>query len=57
VQPLHGLGTLTHDRFGHRIDQVEFHPRLQQPSLQRFLADNGMQLQAWAPLIFREKEA
>ena len=33
------------------VDQVEFHPRLQQPSLQRRCAKLGIVLEAWAPLM------
>jgi len=33
------------------VDQVEFHPRLQQPRLQEMLADNAVLLQSWAPLM------
>lgn len=33
------------------VDQVEFHPWLQQPELQRYLAGHGIVLEAWAPLM------
>lgn len=33
------------------VDQVEFHPWLQQPELQRYLAERGIVLEAWAPLM------
>lgn len=33
------------------VDQVEFHPRLQQPSLQAYLAEHDIALVAWAPLM------
>lgn len=33
------------------VDQVEFHPRLQQPSLQAFLAEHDIALEAWAPVM------
>ena len=33
------------------VNQVEFHPLLQQPGLRKFCADAGIQLQAWSPLI------
>jgi len=33
------------------IDQVEHHPRLQQPALRDFRAANGVTMQAWAPLM------
>lgn len=33
------------------VDQVEFHPWLQQPSLQAFLAEHDIVLEAWAPVM------
>jgi diketogulonate reductase-like aldo/keto reductase len=33
------------------VDQVEFHPRLQQPGLQAFLAEHDIALEAWAPIM------
>lgn len=33
------------------VDQVEHHPRLQQPELREFCHANGITLQAWAPLM------
>jgi diketogulonate reductase-like aldo/keto reductase len=33
------------------VDQVEHHPRLQQPELREFCAVNGVTMQAWAPLM------
>lgn len=33
------------------LDQVEFHPRLQQPDLQAACRERGITLQAWAPLM------
>lgn len=33
------------------VDQVEFHPWLQQPDLQAYLAEHGITLEAWAPLM------
>lgn len=33
------------------VNQVEFHPRLQQPGLQSFCKDNGIQLEAWSPIM------
>ena len=33
------------------VNQVEFHPLLQQPELRRFCTENGIQLEAWAPLM------
>jgi diketogulonate reductase-like aldo/keto reductase len=33
------------------VDQVEHHPRLQQPELRDFCAAHGVTMQAWAPLM------
>jgi len=33
------------------VDQVEHHPRLQQPELRTFLQENGVTMQAWAPIM------
>lgn len=33
------------------VNQIEFHPRLQQPELQRFCAAEGIALEAWAPIM------
>lgn len=33
------------------VDQVEFHPWLQQPRLQAYLAEHDIVLEAWAPLM------
>lgn len=33
------------------VNQVEFHPRLQQPDLQRFCAQHQITLEAWAPIM------
>ena len=33
------------------VDQVEFHPRLQQPRLQAYLAEHDIALEAWAPIM------
>ncbi len=33
------------------VNQVEFHPRLQQPELQAFCLANGIQLEAWSPIM------
>ncbi|MDI7741118.1 aldo/keto reductase [Lysinibacillus fusiformis] len=33
------------------IDQVELHPRLTQKELQAFCKENGIQLEAWSPLM------
>jgi len=33
------------------VDQIEFHPRLQQPGLQAYLAEHDIALEAWAPVM------
>ena len=33
------------------VDQVELHPRLQQPDLQEYCRTNGIVLEAWAPIM------
>jgi diketogulonate reductase-like aldo/keto reductase len=33
------------------VDQVEHHPRLQQPDLRTFLGASGITMQAWAPIM------
>ncbi len=33
------------------VNQVEFHPYLQQPALQQFCRDHGIRLEAWRPII------
>jgi methylglyoxal/glyoxal reductase len=33
------------------VNQVEFHPRLQQPGLQSYCAEHSIVLQAWAPIM------
>lgn len=33
------------------IDQVEYHPRLTQKELQTFCKENGIQMEAWSPLM------
>jgi diketogulonate reductase-like aldo/keto reductase len=33
------------------VDQVEFHPRLQQPQLQVYCREHGITQQAWAPVM------
>lgn len=33
------------------VNQVEFHPRLQQPELQAFCSTQGIQLEAWSPIM------
>lgn len=42
---------LAHASVAPALDQVEFHPWLQQPGLQEYLADHGIVLEAWAPLM------
>jgi len=38
-------------RIAPMVNQVEFHPYLQQPALHEFCRDNRIQLEAWAPLM------
>lgn len=33
------------------VNQVEFHPYLQQPALQQFCKENGIQMEAWSPIM------
>ena len=33
------------------VDQLEYHPRLQQPRLREYLAREGIVMQAWAPVM------
>lgn len=33
------------------VDQIEFHPWLQQPALQAYLAEHDITLEAWAPVM------
>ncbi|GAA3407225.1 aldo/keto reductase [Paenibacillus hodogayensis] len=33
------------------VDQVEYHPRLAQPELLRYCKEQGIQLEAWSPLM------
>lgn len=33
------------------VDQVELHPRLQQPELRAFAAERGIRIEAWSPLM------
>ena len=33
------------------VNQVEFHPRLQQPGLQEFCKSHNIQLEAWSPIM------
>jgi len=33
------------------VNQVEFHPYLQQPDLQKFCSDHHIQLEAWSPIM------
>ncbi|MBV7532574.1 aldo/keto reductase [Chitinophaga sp. sic0106] len=33
------------------VDQLEFHPRLQQPALQQFAKQHNIQFEAWSPLM------
>ncbi len=38
-------------KIGPMVDQVEFHPRLQQPELQAYCGEHGIVVEAWAPLM------
>lgn len=38
-------------RIAPMVNQVEFHPYLQQPALQAFARSNGIQLEAWSPIM------
>ena len=38
-------------RIAPMVNQVEFHPRLQQPDLHAFCRDQHIQLEAWAPIM------
>lgn len=38
-------------RISPMVNQVEFHPRLQQPELQAFCRERRIQLQAWRPIM------
>ena len=33
------------------VNQIEFHPRLQQPDLQAFCKEHNIQLEAWSPIM------
>ena len=33
------------------VDQIEYHPRLTQKELQAFCRENGIQMEAWSPLM------
>ena len=33
------------------VNQIEFHPRLQQPSLQKFCKEHNVLLEAWSPIM------
>ncbi len=46
LEALHAVGGV-----GPMVDQVEFHPRLQQPELQAYCRDHGIVQEAWAPLM------
>jgi diketogulonate reductase-like aldo/keto reductase len=49
--PHHLEALLGHATVPPAVNQVEFHPRLQQPDLQRFCAQHGITLEAWAPIM------
>jgi len=42
---------LPHCQVRPMVNQVEFHPYLQQPPLQQFCRDHGIQLEAWSPIM------
>jgi methylglyoxal/glyoxal reductase len=42
---------LPHCKISPMVNQVEFHPYLQQPGLQKFCADRHIQLEAWSPIM------
>lgn len=42
---------LAEARIGPMVDQVEFHPYLQQPDLQAFCRQHQIQLEAWRPIM------
>ena len=42
---------LRNERVPPAVNQVELHLRLQLPELQRYCVENGIQLEAWAPLM------
>lgn len=49
---IHHLEELMKDaEFKPMINQVEYHPRLSQKDLQEFCKRNGIQLEAWSPLM------
>lgn len=47
----HLEGLLPHCKVKPMVNQVEFHPYLQQPALQNFCRSQGIQLEAWAPIM------
>ena len=49
---MHHLASLLEDaRIVPMVDQVEFHPYLQQPDLQAFCREHQIQLEAWRPIM------
>jgi methylglyoxal/glyoxal reductase len=42
---------LRHSKIIPMVNQVEFHPYLQQPSLQQFCTDHQIRLEAWSPIM------
>jgi diketogulonate reductase-like aldo/keto reductase len=49
---IHHLEDLMQDaRLVPMVDQVEFHPRLQQPKLQAFCREHDIRLEAWRPIM------
>ncbi|MDI9564545.1 MAG: aldo/keto reductase [Bacteroidota bacterium] len=47
----HLEGLLPHCKVKPMVNQVEFHPYLQQPALQNFCRSQGIQLEAWSPIM------
>lgn len=42
---------LPHCKIVPMVNQVEFHPYLQQPELQKFCAEKGIRFEAWSPIM------
>jgi diketogulonate reductase-like aldo/keto reductase len=55
---VHHLASLLEDaRIVPMVDQVEFHPYLQQPDLQAFCRERQIQLEAWRPIMMGKVNA
>ncbi|MGM1049031.1 MAG: aldo/keto reductase [Bacillota bacterium] len=48
---IHHLEQLMKEEIKPMVNQVEYHPRLTQTELQSFCQSNGIQLEAWSPLM------